>query len=284
MVVVGILVLLSQIVSICLIAYACFMLPKYSVNAENRDDVMVSVKFVYSNYRADTWFYSFLMLVRNLIAAFVPAISPNDASIQLAIMTQSLICSFALHCYLWPWHMPLCNAMDFMSLSCCLSIVVLAAGFNNDGGNRDFFDNATLILMFLGMIGGLIASILSFLLMTPPAKKQPALEKMGVQMHLLGEAPAIEETAVLLRNSTASITTKSQADMVATIKDLDAYDKRSLMLLAKMLDSEFYTAKQGSNADAPLPLKRIKSTASMEASLEAAAETGPANEVRVVTV
>jgi len=285
MVVVGLLVLSSQVASVCLIAYACFMLPKYSVNAQNRDDVMVSVKFVWSNYRADVWFYSCLMLLRNLVTAFVPAISPNDPSIQLAIMTQSLICSFALHCYLWPWHMPLCNAMDFVSLSCCLSIVVLAAAYLPRTENKSFFEIFQSVLMLFGMVGGLVVAVLSFLLMSPPAKKQTKLQQAGVQMHLMGEPPHIDDTAVLLHDSTASIITKSKADMVATIKDLDAYDKRSLMMLATMLDSEFYTMKQ-SREDAPMPMKRIKSTTSLEASLEAAAEVGgvPANEVKVVTV
>merc|ERR1719265_473833 len=114
MVVIGLLVLLSQVASLCFIAYACYILPKYSVNMQHRADFMVSVKFVYGNYRADVWYYSMLMLMRNLVTAFVPVISPNDPSVQLAIMTQSLILSFALHCYLWPWHTPLCNAMDFL--------------------------------------------------------------------------------------------------------------------------------------------------------------------------
>merc|ERR1712091_689177 len=124
--------------------------------------------------------------------------------------------------------------------------------------------------------------------MTPPAKKQPMLAEVGVRMHLLGEAPPIEETAELLRNSTANIATKNKDSMCATIKEMDAYDKRSLVMVAKMLDTEFYTATQG-GADAPVPLKRIKSTTSLGVSSGAAAEVGeakanPVNEVRVVTV
>jgi len=272
-------------VAICFIAYACFMLPKYSVNAEYRADVMVSVKFVYGNYRADVWFYSFLMLMRNLVTAFVPALAPNDPGIQLAIMTQALILSFALHCYLWPWHMPLCNAMDFLSLSCCLSVVVLAAGYLAEAKNGAFFSTCTSILMFVGIIGGLLCAILSFLLMTPPAKANPASDKLGAQLHLLGEAPPVEKTAEMLKASSVILAKKPKEDIMQTIKDLDAYDKRRLMFMARLLDTEFHTQKQ-TQEDAPMPMKRIKSTASLEASLEAAAEVGemPAGDVRVVTV
>jgi len=223
---------------------------------------MVSVKFVYNNYRADVWFYSFLMLVRNLITAFIPAISPNEPSIQLAIMTQSLICSFALHCYLWPWHMPLLNAMDFVSLSCCLSLVVLAAGWLPRSNNDGFFETVTFIMMTGAIFGGILATVVSFVLMTPFSKKNPALSKLGYQWHYVGEIPDVEETAELLSSSSSRISTKKKKEICATIYDLDAYDKRRLIFMARFLDSEFHT-RTADNANAPMPMKRIKSTNSL---------------------
>merc|ERR1712232_26735 len=102
----------------------------------------------------------------------------------------------------------------------------------------------------------------------------------GTKMHLLGEAPNIERTAEMLKSSSATLAAKSTAELNQTIKDLDAYDKRRLIFMAKLLDTEFHTQRQ-SQEDAPMPMKRIKSTASLEASLEPAAEVGeaPANDV-----
>jgi len=263
MVIIGLIVLLSQILSLCFIAYACFMLPRYSVNAQKREDMMVSVKFVYGNYRADVWFYSFLMLCRNLITAFVPAIAPNSPGVQLAIMTQSLICSFGLHCYLWPWHMPLCNAMDFVSLSCVLSLSVLAAAWLPRATDEDFFVTVTEVVMFVAIIGGFLVASFSFLLMTPFSKKNNSLQNLGVQMHLLGHPPAIDETSDMLNDTCSRMANKTKEQLTATIKDLDAYDKRKLMFFSKFIDSEFHVASK-SDADAPQPMKRIKSTASLE--------------------
>jgi len=56
--------------------------------------------------------------------------------------------------------------------------------------------------------------------------------------------------------------TKSEAQIAATISELDAYDKRRLVLFSRFLDTEFAPAK--ADADAPQPMKRIKSTRSME--------------------
>ena len=283
MLIVGLMVLLSQIASVCFIAYACFMLPRYSVNAKHRADAMVSVKFVYNNYRADVWFYSFLMLVRNLITAFVPAIAPNEPSIQLAIMTQSLICSFALHCYLWPWHMPLCNAMDFISLSCCLSLVVLAAAWLPRSNNDAFFTTVTEIMMTIAIFGGIITAAISFLLMTPFSKKNPMLAKLGLRWHYVGEIPEVEETAELLSSSASRIATKKKKEMCATIYDLDAYDKRRLIFMARFLDSEFHV-QTAENSDAPLPIRRIKSTNSLGSAEVGEAEEKGGEGGRVVTV
>lgn len=262
MVIIGLIVLLSQILSLCFIAYACFMLPRYSVNAQKREDMMVSVKFVYGNYRADVWFYSFLMLCRNLVTAFVPAIAPNSPGVQLAIMTQSLICSFGLHCYLWPWHMPLCNAMDFVSLSCVLSLAVLAAAWLPRSNDEGFFEVVTEVVMSVAIMGGFIVASVSFILMTPFAKKNDQLKDVGVQMHLLCNLPDVDATAKTIHASSSRMATKSEAQIAATISELDAYDKRRLVLFSRFLDTEFAPAK--ADADAPQPMKRIKSTRSME--------------------
>lgn len=263
MIAIGLLVLLSQVAAIVFIAFACFMLPKYSVNSEHRTNVMVSVKFVYGNYRADVWYYSFLMLCRNLFTAFVPVLAPNEPSVQLAIMTQSLIFSFALHCYLWPWHTPICNAMDFVSLSSCLSLVVLAAAWLPRSDNVTFFTTVTEIVMVIAIVGGIGSAVVSFLLMTPYAKKDPNLKEIGLKIHLMGALENDDSTARMLCASSKRVAAKSEAQMVQTIKEMDSYDKRRLVFNAKFLDTEFFA--EGVDAkDAPMPMKRIKSTTSIK--------------------
>lgn len=85
--------------------------------------------------------------------------------------------------------------------------------------------------------------------------------------------------------------------MIKTIGEMDSYDKRRLVFNAKFLDTEFFA--EGADAkDAPMPMKRIKSTSSLkgEANAEGLAEfraaqghssdqeAQPAPAERVVTV
>merc|ERR1719161_3195979 len=165
------------------------------------------------------------MLCRNLFTAFIPVLAPNEPSIQLAIMTQSLIFSFALHCYLWPWHTPICNAMDFVSLSSCLSLVVLAAAWLPRSNNVNFFTTVTEIVMVLAIVGGIGSAVVSFLLMTPYAKKEPTLKKIGLKMHLMGEIDGDDVTAKMLCASSKRIAAKTEAEMIKTIGEMDSYDK-----------------------------------------------------------
>lgn len=249
---------------------------------------MVSVKFVYGNYRADVWFYSFLMLLRNLITAFVPALAPNNPGIQLAIMTQSLIFSLGVHCYLWPWHMPLCNVMDFVSLSCVLSLAVLAASFLPRSEDEGFFVTVTEIVMLVAIGGGFLVSAVSFMLMTPMSKKNAKLADLGVQLHLMGNAPDVDTCADLLKETTTRMVKRNKEHVKATYKELDAYDKRHLVMFSTFLETEFATAavaqarlsrvssadmgrldspgSKGSGSGKPKRMSRIKSVPGAEAS------------------
>jgi hypothetical protein len=86
-------------------------------------------------------------------------------------------------------------------------------------------------------------------------------------MHLLGHPPGIDETSDILADTCSRMASKSKEQLTATIKDLDAYDKRKLVFYSKFIDSEFHVASK-SDSDAPQPLKRIKSTASLEGGAE----------------
>ena len=118
--------------------------------------------------------------------------------------------------------------------------------------------------MTVAIFGGIITAAISFLLMTPFSKKNPMLAKLGLRWHYVGEIPEVEETVELLASSASRIATKKKKEMSSTIYDLDAYDKRRLIFMAKFLDSEFHV-QTADNSDAPLPLKRIKSTNSLGA-------------------
>jgi len=173
--------------------------------------------------------------------------------------------------------------MDFVSLSCCLSLVVLAAAFLPRASNDSFFSTFTEIIMTIAIFGGIITSAVSFILMTPFSKKNPTLAKLGIGWHYVGAIPEVEETAELLASSSACIAKKKKKEMCATIKDLDAYDKRRLKFMAGFLDSEFFT--HTGDANAPMPIKRIKSTSTLGSSDDGEAE-GEAEEkqARVVRV
>merc|ERR1719263_383763 len=92
-------------------------------------------------------------------------------------------------------------------------------------------------------------------------------------MHLMGALEADDATAKMLCASSKRVAAKTEAQMVQTIKDMDSYDKRRLVFNARFLDTEFFA--EGADAkDAPMPMKRIKSTASIkgEANAEGLAE------------
>jgi len=120
----------------------------------------------------------------------------------------------------------------------------------------------TEVVMSVAIMGGFIVASVSFLLMTPFAKKNDQLQNVGIQLHLLCNLPDVTATSKAISASSTRMATKSETQLAATIKDLDAYDKRRLVLFSKFLDTEFAPAK--ADADAPQPMRRIKSTRSME--------------------
>lgn len=109
------------------------------------------------------------------------------------------------------------------------------------------------------------------------------LAKLGLRWHYVGEIPEVEETAELLSSSASRIATKKKKEMCATIYDLDAYDKRRLIFMARFLDSEFHV-QTAENSDAPLPIRRIKSTNSLGSAEVGEAEEKGGEGGRVVTV
>jgi len=239
MMVIGIFLLLWQFVFFGIVTFVVWVLPSRSAGTgDGAANFLASNKFVYEKFKANMWFFIWLILVRNLALSFLPVVGTDEPNIQIAICDTLILIGICFQCYSWPWNIPLKNAMDSMSLVCCMLVAIFAVPWLPATMNPGIYTAITQFLLFFVIVGGLLAAVLSATLGLPAFMRQQSNSVSG-RFHHLGPNPVPSQIASSLQKSATWVGILPPEDVAVMVSALDVYDQRRMDSVAQFLAIEF---------------------------------------------
>lgn len=114
--------------------YQAYTLPKLS---KGNPIYYRAKKYMIYRFRADTWYWGAVFLVRNLLIAFATLINPSKPFLQMMFFGSVMIFYLLLQCKTWPWRTDGLNLVDAVTNGCMIAIVLASMAFAFDAEKDD---------------------------------------------------------------------------------------------------------------------------------------------------
>jgi len=226
---------------------AALKIPSWSLR--RKADLVMSFRFLMSNFRLNRWWFGLLVMARGFCFGLTIVIATDTPAAQTSLASLVLVIYGFLQAVTWPWKASLINVADVLLSSAMLLLVgrtkmkeVVVAGEHDDWNFIRIFTLVILIGIAITITLMLAVSLCAILFYFFSSTEGEAKKRKMSRLTNLGKLPLLDTLALALQDTGKTIQDSDVNELIENLAEINHYDLKVILQAIQILTTEVLTS------------------------------------------